>query len=102
MHPGDIPTANPAKTLAVGENFGEGAHTMTAAELATHDHVVHAFGEGGSLTDIQAGNNLVAGAGEIERDTDETGDGEAMPVIHPVRGLYCIKWSGRLYRFIAG
>lgn len=103
MGPGAIPSANPSKTLTVGENYGEGAHTMTEAELVEHTHeppegIANYIGyvEAGQPSSYEAtGGTEMMTFGE----TAATGDGEAMPIIHPVRGLYCIKWTGKQFRY---
>jgi hypothetical protein len=110
MAPGDIPSANPAKTLAVGENYGEGAHTMTEEELAPHDHAPRdGFAAYAGFVDVgQPSSYEIDGGSEIER-MGATGEGggeddgsgnlvaQPMPVIHPVRGCYIIKWTGRQF-----
>lgn len=95
MHPGIVPTANPPKTLAVGENYGAGSHSMTVTEMPAHTHPME-FGS----DDVGSGFPAVSTDnvnGQVF-NTESTGGGEAMSLVHPVRGLFVIRWSGRLYR----
>lgn len=101
MHPGAIADANPAKTLAIGENYGSGSHAQTVAELAAHTHEVKipAGGNEGALPRFNTSANTTSVA-TVDVISESTGGGAAMPIVHNVRGLYCVKWTGRLYRFI--
>ncbi len=106
MGPGDIPTANPAKILSVAEAFGEGSHVQTTAELASHSHRPLATDATGFLGyPAVVGGNLIVNSSSgndtaSSSSTATTGDSAAMPVIHPVVGLYCIKWTGRAYYIV--
>lgn len=103
MGPGAIPTSNPAKTLAVGEAYGEGAHTQLTDEVGPHTHDLShpemVSSGGGASVGMMRGdsgnpvNNLTA----LTNTYAAPGTQQAMPVIHPVRGRYFIKRSGRLY-----
>lgn len=100
MGPGAIPSANPAKTLAVQEAYGEGAHVQTEAELAEHTH-----GPDTNLADSILGHAVVSGQWNVGGGGDTinqgvigtAGDSEPMPIIHPCRGIYVVKWTGRAY-----
>ena len=110
MHPGIIPTANPAKTLTVGEDYGEGAHLMTAQEVAPHNHALSADA---SITNVNGSiKTVTTGAGgpglaiglTAPPSTDLavvpnafTTTQQAMPVIHPVRGIYVIRRTARIF-----
>jgi len=111
MHPGPIPSANPAKTLAVNENYGEGAHTLTQAELpdVTFPNVAPAQGDAtgdiwgdstGSDTGELYGDNGLAAENTAENPikfvVKSGGSGSPLNVIHPVRGLYCIRRTARI------
>lgn len=103
MAPGLIPSANPAKTLSVGENYGEGAHTQTIEEVGPHTHPLSPRDEleGTGSGDIEG--ITVSGTGPsvgtlIAAQNEYTTDQQAMPVIHPVRGIYIIKRTARIYR----
>lgn len=109
MGPGAIPSSNPAKTLAVAEAFGEGAHAQTATELYPHSHepdnvkadyfLGHAKASQGVYNVGQGGDTaqfpLTATAGG-----NASGQAEAANVVHPVVGTYIIRPSGRLYYII--
>jgi len=108
MHPGDIPTATPSKTLTVGENYGEGSHTQTEDEVGTHDHPLLADASILNGRNVKVVGTGVGGAGLYIGNTGppstdlSVGDNtyattqQPMPVIHPVRGLYVIKRSARV------
>lgn len=105
MGPGAIPTSNPAKTLAVGENYGEGAHLQTAQELGPHTHPFsHARVEGSGSGDITGtdviqgdiGTGPQTGTASALTNTYATTQ-QTMPVVHPVRGIFVIKRSARTF-----
>lgn len=104
MGPGVILGANPAKTLSVGENYGEGAHTQTAEEVGPHTHEM-------SPKDIEVAPGSGTSHG-FRYEPTATGDPhpdlvaninayttsqEASPIIHPVRGMWIIKRTIRKY-----
>lgn len=126
MGPGAIPTTDPVKTLSVVEDYGEGEHTLTQAEGGVGTHT-HAFGQTNATSDdayfSNPGLNTVAtyqgfyitgSNGRIL--TDQTtadlftlpsgSDGAGLPtpdgfnIVHPVRGCYVIKPSGRTFYVI--
>lgn len=111
MGPGDIPDATPAKTLSVGEDYGEGSHQQSAEEIGPHLHPLQA---GAS---IQSGDNIkvvTSGAGAVvglqiggsgNADTDLsvgantfTTTQQKTPVIHPVRGAFVIRRTARAFK----
>lgn len=110
MGPGAIPTANPAKVLAVGENYGEGAHLMTDQEVAAHDHplatdadITNADGTIDVVTTGAGGPGLAKGLTapavtplSVQPNTFTTVQ-QTMPVIHPVRGCYLVKRTARIF-----
>ena len=103
MHPGAIPDANPAKTLAVGENYGEGSHTMTAQEVGPHTHPLNADSSivnGANIKVVNSGSGstglMIGLTGPASTDLSVLNNTyiasqQKMPVLHPVRGLYAIK-----------
>lgn len=109
MGPGAISTANPAKTLAVVENYGEGAHLQTVEEVGPHTHAL--VTEAG-ITNANGSIDVVnTGAGTPGLQIGLTGPQttplsvvanayttvqQTMPVIHPVRGSYVIRRTGRV------
>lgn len=109
MSPGAIPDANPAKTLAVNEDYGEGAHTGTAQQVPPHTHPLTADASivdgdnikvvtsgGGSVVGLQIGGSGDASDDLVVAANEFTGTQEASPVIHPVRGLYAIRRTARI------
>lgn len=99
MGVGAIPTSNPAKNLSLSENFGEGAHAQTAAEVGTHSHGPDAISADAFLGHAKVGQGVynVGGGGDTSQFslTAAAGTGAAANVVHPVRGLFCIMRSGR-------
>lgn len=108
MHPGAIPTSNPAKTLNVGEAYGEGAHALIATELPAVLPLTANLP--GHRTNLEAGAPqwlCPTGSGGTVGTTPSTEDATitfnntngdvAHQTTHPVIGRYTIKWSGRLY-----
>lgn len=102
MMPGAIPTANPAKTLGVGENYGEGAHTQTSQEVGPHTHLTSpaAVVDSGSGSDegLQIGGSGNARPDQAVLANTYTSGQQAFNVIHPVRGIFLVKRSNRVYR----
>lgn len=99
MGPGAIASANPAKNLALSENFGDGAHTITIQELPAHTHPpADDYGSfAGFVSPGEPSTVEATGGTEIERmlQTGATGGDEAMPIVHPCRGIYVIKRTAR-------
>lgn len=109
MGVGDIPGANPAKSLAVSEDYGEGAHTMTAEEVGPHTHPLNVEdlsqtpgtgAQAGLLFQAPGtGSGNPASPSTLQVQTNEyTGDQSPMPIIHPVRGGLVIQRTARIYR----
>lgn len=100
MGPGTIVGANPAKVLAIGEAYGEGAHTQTILEMPPHTHPPDPL-----LADAFLGHaiapatrNVGGGGDTVEMAaTGSRGGGEAMPVVHPCAGIWILKPTARLY-----
>lgn len=96
MHPGAVFGSNPAKVLALGENYGVASHTNTMLEMPEHTHGVN-------YSNIQAGTGYpqtgTGSSNDFQFNTDPAGVTAPSPfsVVHPVRGLYCIKWTGRQF-----
>lgn len=109
MAPGAIPDVNPAKNLAVGEDYGTGMHTLLQAELpdVNFDLNVSQLSQtpGGSTVDGLLYQEPGTGSGNTANPTNlivnSGGDGEAINTIPPVRGIYLIRRSARTqYRAI--
>ncbi len=109
MHPGLIPetAAFFSKTLAVGENYGDGSHAQTVAEMAAHTHspdptLADSFW-GHAAPGSPATGNMGGGGDSIKlSQTASTGGTGATPnvvnsmsLVQPSRGLYCIKRTNR-------
>lgn len=105
MGPGTLATSG--TVVSVATNYGDEKHTLTEAQLPSHDH--------GSPTDagVQAfltwnpsttgGAYNISGGGAAQMGTSATstalaGSGEAHSSLHPVRGIYTIKRTARIYR----
>ncbi len=104
MGPGAIPTSNPAVTLNVNANAGEGAHTQTTAEMVPHQHGPDDLTSDAFLGHAKPGKGTynVGGGGDTSRFALTAPAGgnaslvaEPSNVVHPVRGIYVIMWSGR-------
>ncbi len=107
MAPGEIPTSNPTKNLAVGEAFGEGAHAQTAQELYPHTHTPDPTQADGFLGHAVVGApatyNVGGGGDTISMpqtaaaggNTDE--EAEPSNVVHPVLGCWVLKPTIRKY-----
>lgn len=92
--------------LAVNSNYGEEKHTMATGEMPRHAHSIQAWGAGATGGDGGQILNRPDPATEVEKTTGETGgiSGEADPtpfsIIHPVRGIWHLRRTARLYRRI--
>lgn len=102
MHPGSIPSANPSKTLAVDENYGEGAHLMTQDEVGPHTHplnesqlVTSGSGSDEGIEFSEPSEDIYKTL--VTQTNSYTSAQSAMPIIHPVRGIYIIKRTTRKY-----
>lgn len=95
MGVGAIPSSNPAKILAVGEDFGEGAHTQLEEELAAHTHNTE-FKEREAEGNDNTGMMGFTGTDRTPVATTSTGESEPFNVTHPVKGQYYIVRSARV------
>jgi hypothetical protein len=107
MMPGEIPTSNPTKNLAVGEDFGEGAHTQLDTEVGVHNHAP-STGYGPFVAEKAGGTiELLGGTGHANMSFTAYGGGvddgsgnrttQAMPIIHPCRGIWLLKPTIRIW-----
>ena len=108
MGPGAIPTSNPAKTLAVNEDYGEGAHTQNAQEVGPHTHPLDSeasITDGDNIKIVNTGGGgpglMIGLTGSATDDltvlaNKYTTTQQAMSVLHPIRGLFCIKRTIRV------
>lgn len=107
MGPGAIPDSNPAKTLAIGEEFGEGAHEQDVEEVGPHTHPLTAdpsIVTGDTINVVTTGTpspGLQIGltgtpSTALSVVANEYASGQqAGNVVHPVLGIFCIKRTGR-------
>jgi len=112
MGVGSIPDANPAVAISSEEDYGEAAHTQGEDEVGphthvissqasiTHDGVVDVVNSGGGSDDGlfigQTGD--LTNALTVGENNYTTSDGQtAMPIIHPVRGIYFLKRTIRIW-----
>lgn len=107
MGAGAIPTSNPAKTLALAENFGEGAHALVTDETPEHDHNMASvtnpnmqiFGSAERVVDAFKINASSAGPNYTTTKVGSPVGDADLPhnTVHPVRGCYIIKRTARIY-----
>jgi hypothetical protein len=100
MHPGTLPSGT---VVNVGDDIGEEKHQLTISELAEHTHpfdtsdgqLVLAQVTSGKVNDINRTGSLdYAFADPVQN----TGGDVAHNTIHPVRGIFFIRRTSRLYR----
>lgn len=86
--------------INVGDSLGEDEHAITISELPEHNHVVH----GWMTANLSGGDNGAIinekDADTFDANTSDTGDGEAMSLLHPVYAIWTIRRTARLYRRI--
>ena len=102
MGVGTIPgkTLSPT-TIAVGDDLGTAEHTQVEGEVGAHVHEVQL-----DVQNADGGSGVTALSDNFstnERQTDTElnqaqGDVTPMNILHPVRGVYMIKRSSRIYR----
>jgi microcystin-dependent protein len=109
MHPGTVPGSTPAQTIAANANLGEGTHQLVMTELpaamtlqATLPGQRPQSEEAGApqfLAPTGSGGNIpTTPASELATfGFTNTGGDQPHQTVHPVRGLYAIKRSGRIY-----
>ena len=97
MHPGAIP--DDGSVLGVDGTYGVGVHTLTTNEIPSHTHDLDVNRKVGG--DTGAGGQNIYGDATVGAaytlTSDATGGGLAHPNVHPVRGIYLIKRSSRIY-----
>lgn len=101
MGPGTLPSTT---VVAVGDDLGEEKHVQVIGEMIEHDHDIPYSGQGAASggdgahilngTPVHTGDHFTATAGSDPPD--------GMNVIHPVRGIYFLRRTARLfYRRVA-
>lgn len=97
MHPGIFASG---ASIGVGDNIGEEKHLMTLPELIKHSHVIKTFSAGSIAGDGGHILNEPDPATDVDHSTEPEGSSPptGMNVIHPVRGIFLIRRTARLYR----
>lgn len=100
MHPGTLPAGD---VIAIGANFGEDRHTQSIAEIATHDHPATPSSGGRMIaTGITPDDGTINRTGSLSykevTTTGQSGSSTPFNVVHPVRGIWFLRRTGRLYR----
>ena len=101
--PGTLPSTT---VLAIGNDYGEEKHTMLSTEMPRHTHTIQAWTSGATGGDGGQILNEPDPGTEVEKTTGAAGgrDGETNPdpfnVIHPVRAIWFLRRSARIYRRI--
>ena len=100
MHPGTLPSGT---VVNIGDDIGEEKHQLTIAELAAHTHEFSTEDEQQVLvkqgTDRVGSINQTGSLDYAFADTPQnTGGDTAHNTIHPVRGIFFIRRTARLYR----
>ena len=87
-----------ATPFPVGTDYGEGQHTLTLAEMPKHSHTMKA----NPTADINGGGRTINGEGDPAfsafTNTSEQGADTAHNNIHPVRAVYFLKRTSRIFR----
>lgn len=118
MGPGLISGSDPAspKTLALSESYGEGSHVLTEPELPTVSPVVDfapatkpnftGYVALSGISTVDAGTSSGPIAYALPGITSPGlvvtpfGSDDPHQTVHPVFGIFIIKWTGRAYRKI--
>ena len=109
MSPGAISGSSPAKTLGYREDYGSGSHTQGAEEVGPHVHPLNAdpsIESGDNIKVVSSGSGgtglLIGGSGAASTDLSVltnkySATQQAMPVVHPVRGMSCVVRTARIW-----
>lgn len=99
IHPGTLPSTT---ILTINNNYGEEKHVQTESELVSHTHQFAT--EDSQQVLVKVGSNKV---GDINQTgsldyafadaPQNTGGGQGFNVIHPVRTIWFIRRTARLY-----
>ena len=101
MHPGTLPSGT---VVNIGDNIGEEKHEMTLSELIEHSHIIKTFASGAIGGDGAHVLNEPDPAPDVDHSTEATGKSppDSFNVIHPVRAIWFIRKTARLfYRRVA-
>lgn len=97
IHPGTLPGGT---VINIGDNIGQEEIVMTLGNLIEHSHDIKTWssgatgGDGGKiLNEPDPGTESL-----VPSEVEGTSPPDAMNVIHPSRGIWFIRRTGRLYR----
>lgn len=113
MGAGVITGALPAKTLGVGENYGEASHIQAAAEVGPHVHPITSkasFSHDGVVDVVESSSSTDDGlaiglTGSLTTPLSVGANSYAagqlgMPILPPIRGMYALMRTMRRFRRI--
>lgn len=89
-----------ATPFPVGTNYGEAQHTLTSSELPSHAHTISA----GTTLDVNGGGTRTlfgtddAAIFTTTRNSGSVGSDAAHNTVHPVRAVYMLKRTARIYK----
>ena len=89
-----------AVPFPVGTNYGEAQHTLVTDELPKHTHTISAAI---NMDVDQTSTRTIFGADDpavftTTRNTGETGNDQPHNTVHPVRAVYILKRTARIYK----
>jgi len=99
-------TLESGTVLSIGNNYGEEKHTLLSEEMPRHTHTIQAWTSGATGGDGGQILNQPDPGTEVEKTTGATGgrEGESNPdpftIIHPVRTIFFLRRTSRIYRRI--
>lgn len=110
LGPGAIPDSDPPQTIATaGVDGGKGTVLMTSTQVAPHTHALSAdtsIEDGDNIKVVSSGSGstglLIGGSGNTSTPlsvdlSDPGATQEQIPVLHPVRTIWVIKRTARLF-----
>jgi hypothetical protein len=97
MHPGTLAGGT---VIGIGTDFGEDKHVQTLGELIQHSHIIKSFTSGATGGDGAHILNEPDPGTDVDHSTEPTGSSppDGMNVVHPVRGIWFIRRTSRIYR----
>lgn len=99
IHPGTLPSTT---VLSVNNDYGEESHQLTVNEMPAHTHPFDTTNGAQVLAKVTSGKvNDINQTGSLDyafaNAPQNTGGDAAHNTIHPVRGIYFIRRTARLY-----
>lgn len=100
IHPGTLASGT---VVAIGADLGEERHLLTVAELPAHTHPFDTTNGAQVLTKVTSGKvNDINQTGSLDyafaNAPQNTGGDTAHNTIHPVRGIWFLRRTARIYR----